>query len=169
MPLHRRTRWLLRFANVTAVPNASQPPPPWLINGIEHLRAGLGHLRRSTIPASVAMRDIAQGAWLTQALFDLPSVVAKAGPLLDASALTILRKLRTAMAPTGMLLLPKLVLPEGTPWYQGMLIDLEMLVTARGRERTAPEYAELLSQAGFRQTRVVPTAGPMSIVEALPV
>jgi hypothetical protein len=49
-----------------------------------------------------------------------------------------------------------------------MLLDLEMLVTAGGRERTASEYAELLAQAGFRQTRVVPTAGPMSIVEARP-
>jgi hypothetical protein len=71
------------------------------------------------------------------------------------------------MAPTGKLLLLELVLPEGTPWHPGMLIDLGMLVTVGGRERTASEYAELLSQAGFRQTRVVPTAGPMSIVEAL--
>lgn len=36
-------------------------------------------------------------------------------------------------------------------------------------DRTAAEYAELLGQTGFRQTRVVPTGGPMSVVEALPV
>jgi len=138
-------------------------------------------------------------------LFDLPSVVASAGPLLDAagvsarstitggsffdsvpeggdayllktiihdwdedSALTILRHVRTAIAPGGKLLLMELVVPEGTPWHPGMLLDLEMLVTAGGRERTASEYAELLAQAGFRQTRVAPTAGPMSIVEARP-
>jgi hypothetical protein len=34
--------------------------------------------------------------------------------------------------------------------------------------RSASEYANLLSQGGFRQTRVVSTAGPMSIVEAAP-
>jgi hypothetical protein len=62
----------------------------------------------------------------------------------------------------------ELVLPEGTPWHPGMLLDLEMLVSPGGRERTAAEYADLLARAGFRQTRVVPTAGPMSVVEAVP-
>jgi hypothetical protein len=49
-----------------------------------------------------------------------------------------------------------------------MLLDLEMLVQTGGRERTASEYEKLLARAGFRQTRVVPTAGPMSVVEAFP-
>jgi hypothetical protein len=49
---------------------------------------------------------------------------------------------------------------------RGMLLDLEMLVSACGRERTAAEYAEPLSRAKFRQSRVVPTA--ISIVEAVP-
>jgi len=139
-------------------------------------------------------------------LFDLPSVVANAGPVLDAAgvssrctvtggsffesvpdggdayllktiihgwaeddALSILRNIRTAIASDGKLLLLELVLPEGTPPHPGMLLDLEMLVTAGGRERTAAEYAELLSRAGFRQSRVIPTASPISIVEALPV
>jgi hypothetical protein len=138
-------------------------------------------------------------------LFDLPSVVANAGPLLDragvaarstvtggsffdsvpeggdayilktiihdweeASALTILRNVRTAIAPDGKLLLMEMVLPDGAPSHPGMLLDLEMLVTVGGRERTAAEYAKLLAQAGFRQTSVLPTAGPMSIVEAVP-
>jgi hypothetical protein len=55
---------------------------------------------------------------------------------------------------------------KGTPPHPGMLLDLEMLVSACGRERTAAEYAELLSRAKFRQSRVVPTA--ISIVEAVP-
>ncbi len=362
------------------MPNTSKPPPPWLINGIGRVRAGLGQLRRSAIPANVAVLEIAQGAWLTQAiyaasklgifdalgkgpassdelahragsdplatyrllralasnsilklrrdgrfaltrvgqamrsdapgtmapmvefvghpkhwehwgellysvrtgntsaeklrgmpffdylqtdpdlagvfndamtgvsgmaiealmgaydfsdrrlivdvggghgallsavlsqardargvLFDLPSVVANARPVLDAagvsarstvtggsffesvpeggdaylmktiihdwdeaSALTILRNVRTAIAPDGKLLLMEMVLPEGAPWHPGMLLDLEMLVSAGGRERTAAEYSELLVQAGFRMTQVLPTAGPMSIVEARP-
>lgn len=86
----------------------------------------------------------------------------------DEQALTILRHIRSAIAPGGRLLIFEMVLPEGAPPHPGMLLDLEMLVMTGGRERTATEYAELLSKAGFRQTRVVPTAGPMSIVEAVP-
>jgi hypothetical protein len=43
-----------------------------------------------------------------------------------------------------------------------------MLVTPGGQERTAAEYSALLDKAGFRLTRVVPTASPVSIVEAVP-
>lgn len=86
----------------------------------------------------------------------------------DEEALTILRNVRSAIADDGTLLLFELVLPEGAPPHPGLLVDLEMLVHAGGRERTAAEYAKLLAQAGFRQTRVLPTTGPMSIVEAVP-
>jgi len=86
----------------------------------------------------------------------------------DDQSITILRNIRSVIAPTGKLLLLELVLPEGTPPHPGMLLDLEMLVQTGGRERTASEYEKLLARAGFRQTRVVPTAGPMSVVEAVP-
>lgn len=86
----------------------------------------------------------------------------------DEASLSILRNIRSSIAPDGKLLLFEMVLPEGAPPHLGMLLDLEMLVQAGGRERTATEYADLLSRAGFRQTRVVPVPGPMSIVEAVP-
>jgi SAM-dependent methyltransferase len=86
----------------------------------------------------------------------------------DEQSLRILRNVRTAIAPEGKLLLMELVLPEGAPHHPGMLLDLEMLVHAGGRERTATEYGELLSGAGFRLTRVISTAGPLSVVEAVP-
>lgn len=86
----------------------------------------------------------------------------------DDKSLTILRNVRTAIAADGKLLLMELVLPEGAPPHPGMLLDLEMLVHAGGLERTANEYRSLLSRAGFRLTRVIRSAGPMSIVEALP-
>ena len=63
---------------------------------------------------------------------------------------------------------PPAWLLTGAPPHPGMLVDLEMLVHAGGRERTASEYGDLLSRTGFRLTRVIPTAGPMSIVEAVP-
>ena len=86
----------------------------------------------------------------------------------DEQSVSILRNIRTAIADGGKVLLFELVLPDGAPAHPGMLLDLEMLVHAGGRERTADEYTKLLSQAGFRKTRVIPTAGPMSVVEAVP-
>ena len=40
-----------------------------------------------------------------------------------------------------------------------------MSVQAGTRERTAGEYRKLYEQAGFQMTRVVPTGGPISLVE----
>ena len=37
-----------------------------------------------------------------------------------------------------------------------------------GQERTPSEYAALLAKAGFKLTRVVPTASAVSVVEAVP-
>jgi hypothetical protein len=43
-----------------------------------------------------------------------------------------------------------------------------MLVKAGGRERTKAEFEALLDAADYKLTRVVPTIGPHSIVEAMP-
>ncbi|PQP42999.1 methyltransferase [Mycolicibacterium austroafricanum] len=86
----------------------------------------------------------------------------------DDQSLSILRNVRTAIADDGRLLLFEMVLPERAPAHLGFMVDLEMLVTAGGRERTASQYAKLLADSGFRMTRVIPTASPLSIVEAVP-
>ena len=49
--------------------DASKPPPAWLINGIGRARAGLGFLHRSTVPGNIALFELGQGAWVTQALY----------------------------------------------------------------------------------------------------
>ena len=61
-----------------------------------------------------------------------------------------------------------MVLPAGDTPHPGKLLDMVMLTIPGGRERTAREYAQLLERAGFRVERVVPTASPVSIVEAFP-
>ncbi|KWX61783.1 methyltransferase [Mycobacterium sp. NAZ190054] len=86
----------------------------------------------------------------------------------DPESVSILRNVRTAIAEDGRVLLFEMVLPERADAHLGFLVDLEMLVSAGGRERTAAEYSKLLSEAGFRMTRVIPTASPLSIVEAVP-
>ena len=39
------------------------------------------------------------------------------------------------------------------------------MLTPRGRERDEAEFATLLEEAGFRLTRIVPPASPVSVVE----
>ncbi|AFM16939.1 hydroxyneurosporene-O-methyltransferase [Mycolicibacterium chubuense NBB4] len=140
-------------------------------------------------------------------LFDLPTVVAGAGPLLSAAgvaqrctveggsflesvpdggdvyvmkniihdwndddALTILRNIRTAIADAGdrpgRLILLEMVLPERATSFIGHMLDLEMLLMLRGKERTRAQYADLLARAGFRLNRVIPTVSPVSVIEA---
>ena len=74
--------------------------------------------------------------------------------------------MRSAITDDGRVLLFEMVLPERADVHLGFLVDLEMLVSAGGRERTASEYSKLLADAGFRMTRVTPPARPLSSEEA---
>ncbi|MDO3639560.1 methyltransferase [Mycolicibacterium arseniciresistens] len=87
----------------------------------------------------------------------------------DDDAVRILRTIRTSIADGGRLLLLEMVLPERPSSFIGLMLDLEMLVTAGGKERTRAEYANLLARSGFRLQRVVDTVTPLSIIEAVPV
>jgi hypothetical protein len=48
-------------------------------------------------------------------------------------------------------------------------LDLQMLIFPSGRERTEAQFRELLAAAGWKLSRVIPTAAQDSIVEGLPV
>ena len=86
----------------------------------------------------------------------------------DDSAARILRTCHRALGPRGKLLIVDTVVPPGNQPHYSKLLDLNMLVlTPRGRERTRKEFAALLSGAGFRMSRIVPTASALSIVEAV--
>jgi hypothetical protein len=61
-----------------------------------------------------------------------------------------------------------MVMPGRAAPHIGMMIDVEMLVTLGGRQRTRAECADPLSRAGFRLTRVIHTGNPMWIIEAVP-
>jgi hypothetical protein len=84
----------------------------------------------------------------------------------DEDAVHILGNVRKAAAVGKNVLLVELVLPEHNREFPGNWADLEMLVVADARERSAAEYGRLLNRAGFHMTRVVPTAAPFSVVEA---
>lgn len=86
----------------------------------------------------------------------------------ESQCVTILGNCRRAMAPTSRLLLVEMVLPAGDTPHPGKVLDMVMLAVPGGSERTEPEYAQLLAKAGFRLARVVPTASPVSVIEAVP-
>jgi len=80
--------------------------------------------------------------------------------------LTILEHVRKAMSPAGRLLIVEMVLAAGDAPHPGKILDMVMLAQFGGQERTEAEYATLLGKAGFRLTRIVPTASAVSVVEA---
>jgi len=86
----------------------------------------------------------------------------------DEDATCILKNIRAVIPPLGKLVLAESVVPsDGTP-HLFKLIDIEMLVFLRGKERTEPEWRRLLSGAAFRLTRVIETKSPLNLIEALP-
>lgn len=46
-------------------------------------------------------------------------------------------------------------------------VDLTMLGMLTGRERTAAEWTELFSRAGWNLQRIVPSPTPMSVLEVV--
>ena len=86
----------------------------------------------------------------------------------EDQCLTILGHCRNAIKPDGRLLIVEMVLPPATRRIPGKVLDMVMLVFPGGQERTEAEYASLLGKAGFRLSRVVPTASAVSVVEAVP-
>ena len=87
----------------------------------------------------------------------------------EAQCLTILGHCHRAVSRGSRLLLIEMVLPPGNVPHPGKVLDMMMLVGPGGQERTEQEYGNLLKQAGFRLTRVVPTESAVSVVEAVPV
>ncbi|MCV7347784.1 methyltransferase [Mycolicibacterium rhodesiae] len=85
----------------------------------------------------------------------------------DDRALQILRNVRSAAAAGSTVLLVEMVVRDNGRDGPENWVDLEMLLNLGSRERTADEYRTLLARAGFRMTRVVPTASPLCVVEAV--
>jgi hypothetical protein len=78
----------------------------------------------------------------------------------DSNVLQILRNVRAAISGGAKLLAIESVVPDDSREHLSKMLDLEMLVVATGRERTADEYADVSRAAGFGNIRVIPTAGP---------
>jgi hypothetical protein len=86
----------------------------------------------------------------------------------DRKAVEILRRCREAMPEQGRVLIVEIVLGSGRPMeHPHRLIDLEMMVTLGGKERSEQEFVAILEQAGLRLETVIPIEGSFfSVVEA---
>jgi hypothetical protein len=85
----------------------------------------------------------------------------------DEKSIAILKNCREAMRPGGKVLVVESVIPPGNEPHPGKMLDVVMLAIPGGRERTADEYRTLFTAAGFKVTRIVPTASPVSVVEGV--
>ena len=89
----------------------------------------------------------------------------------DEDCLRILRACRSAMGSDGTLLLGEQILEPDPARGQtaDYLMDMHMMAMfGQARERTEPEFRDLLDRSGFALTRVVPTRSPVSVIEAKP-
>ncbi|MEU1151051.1 methyltransferase [Streptomyces sp. NPDC005863] len=86
----------------------------------------------------------------------------------DATALTVLRKVREAGGDGARLFVIEAVVPPGNGFHWAKLIDIEMLADNDGRERGEDEWRDLLRRAGFTLERVLPATPPQSVLIARP-
>lgn len=85
----------------------------------------------------------------------------------DERSIKIMQSIHRAMIGDGKVLLIEMVIPEGNDPHPGKILDLEMLTSPGGLERTEAEYASLFERAGFRLNRIIPTFSPFSVIEAV--
>jgi hypothetical protein len=90
----------------------------------------------------------------------------------DRRSRAILQNCRQALPGQGTLLLVERLLPQtpdvGEAHRSHALSDLNMLRGPGGMERTETQYRDLLGDAGFRATLIIP-AGRFAVIEAKPV
>ena len=84
----------------------------------------------------------------------------------DDQAVALLSAVRQAALPQARLLVIENIIVDvpGPDWSK--IMDVMMLWIVGGRQRSRDEHGQLLSKAGFRLDRVIPTAADVSILEA---
>ncbi|MFF7459240.1 methyltransferase [Kitasatospora sp. NPDC008115] len=85
----------------------------------------------------------------------------------DDDCTTLLGHCRRALRPGGRVLVLDAVVPPGNAPHQSKDLDLMMMASLTGRERTEADFAELFERAGLRLSRVIPTPTVLSVVEAV--
>ena len=86
----------------------------------------------------------------------------------DDACIKILQACRHGVNPGGKLLVVDCVIQPGNAFSPGKFLDLQMLIFPSGRERTEAQFRDLLATAGWKLSRIIPTAALDSIVEGVP-
>jgi len=85
----------------------------------------------------------------------------------DQRCVQILEACRRSVNAGGKLLVVDSVIQPGNDFSPSKFLDLQMLVFPSGCERTEIQFRDLLASAGWRLSRIIPTAGTDSIVEGV--
>ncbi len=85
----------------------------------------------------------------------------------DAAACAILRACRSAMSPSGRLIVIEPLLTEPNR-NAASLSDMTMLVMTGGHERTISEFARLFAEAGFDLEQSIVTPSPFTFLVGAP-
>jgi hypothetical protein len=85
----------------------------------------------------------------------------------DEQCRIILTNCHRAMKTESRLLVVEMVIPPGNEPSIAKLLDLEMLVTTGGRERTEKEFKTLLESSGFKFSKTIATKESICIIEGL--
>jgi hypothetical protein len=86
----------------------------------------------------------------------------------DETCRAALRGVRASISPGARLLVIEAVLADGGGFDWGTLIDIEVMCTTGGRERTAAQWRQLLAECGFEVVRITPATPPQQVIEAAP-
>jgi hypothetical protein len=85
----------------------------------------------------------------------------------DEQCHVILKNCHGAMKSGSKLLIVEMTIPPGNQSSIAKLLDLEMLVTTGGRERTETEFRILLDSTGFKFSRNIETKAGVCIIEGV--
>jgi hypothetical protein len=85
----------------------------------------------------------------------------------DEDCLRVLKAIHAAAKPDAKLLIVEAIIETSNEPQFAKTLDIAMLVLGGGKERTLGEWEELLSAAGFRITRTIPTGSFASVIEAI--
>jgi len=87
----------------------------------------------------------------------------------DEHCRTTLKLMRDKLPTDGRVLVCEMVVTDEPGPTPAKILDILMLViTMGGKERTKDEFAELFASSGLRLDRIVPTEGPICVIEAVP-
>jgi hypothetical protein len=86
----------------------------------------------------------------------------------DDRCVQILKACRKGVNAGGKLLVVDSVIQPGNEFSPSKFLDLQMLIFPGGCERTEKQFRDLLTAAGWRINRIIPTAAVDSIVEGVP-